>query len=129
MKEKRLLRGVCLYAISMLVLFVFCAFFANKHEVSHVDSQEETTSKNETVYVYVEITSEGKETVEVTAREYYRVCAYEERIAVFSEDGTLLEVWDTYVKTLPKADQRLLEEGLILFSEEEFHAVKEDYTS
>ena len=129
MKEKRLLRGVCLYAISMLILFVFCVLFASKREVNFVDSQAETTSKNETVYVYVEITSEEKETAEVIARNYYKVCAYEERIAVFSEDGTLLEVWDTYVKTLPKADQRLLEEGLILFSEEEFHAVKEDYTS
>ena len=62
------------------------------------------------------------------ASEGYLIKEYRGQIGVFSENGTLLEVIDTYIKTLPEADRALLGEGISVKTKSELYSVIEDYS-
>ena len=50
------------------------------------------------------------------------------RIGIFSSDGTLIEMIDVYVKTLPIADRSLLEEGFEVVGKQRLYSIIEDYS-
>ena len=118
-----------MYAVGMLILVIGCILSANKkHEQSRQNAPSIQTV-TELVYVYISEESPSSPPIHDEVKRLFWVQEYGEKIGIFSEDGTLLEVLDVYVKTLPKADRDLLEEGFMLFSEEELRAIREDYTS
>ena len=66
-------------------------------------------------------------TEEIDNQQEYIIKLYNGRIGVFTSDGTLLQVIDVYTKTLPKADQDLLEKGFNIKSKD-LNRLIEDYT-
>ena len=130
MKEKRMFLSVCLYSATMLLLLGICAVRITKHSsVSEQQSTEIQRTEAETVYIYVEVTETISDIVSETPTIYAWVREHEEKIGVFDQNGTLLEVWNVYTKTLPKADRVMLREGVALYSEAELVRLREDYTS
>lgn len=64
------------------------------------------------------------------ADDYYTISEYQGKIAVFDNKSRLpLNIFDTYVSTLPQHDRMLLEEGIKVQSTEELQKIIEDYTS
>ena len=62
------------------------------------------------------------------SQEEYTVKSHEGKIGIFYKEDTLIRIIDVYVKTLPKADQTLLEKGLLVTNEAELRSIIEDYT-
>ncbi len=61
---------------------------------------------------------------------YYLVSDYEGKIAVFKNDSTIpMEIYDTYIHSLPKHDRLLLEKGIHADTRQELQDIIEDYTS
>lgn len=62
--------------------------------------------------------------------DYYTVKEYQGKVAIFNNKSNLpLNIFDTYVSTLPQHDRMLLEEGITIESTEELQRIIEDYTS
>lgn len=129
MREKSFSKALCLYALGMLSLLIGCVLTISIKKYSTEYVSTVTEANTEIIYVYVNDESEMTVAPSKDTLSFFRIQEYEGKIGIFSEDGILLEQWDVYVKTLPKADQRLLEEGFILYSEAELSALREDYTS
>ena len=90
----------------------------------------ETSIQTEYIYVWVDNEINTETTTAVATEKYLKFAKeYEGKIGIFSEDGNLEKTIDVYVKTLPETDQRLLREGIILFSEDELRSLIEDYSS
>ena len=58
----------------------------------------------------------------------YRLGVSDGRIAVF-RDGELYMITDTQISSLPKADQKRLEEGIYINSDRELKELLQDYCS
>ncbi len=130
--SKKAWRFTIVYAICLLVLFSATVFIL----LQSLRQSKETKREGETkeIYVYLpqedsapeseaESDSKGEE-----KKEEYLVREYRGQIGVFSADGTLLEILDTYVKTLPEADRVLLGEGISIKTKEELNSLIEDYS-
>ena len=63
------------------------------------------------------------------SEERWIVKEYMGQIGIFRADGTLEQLIDTYVKTLPKADRDLLGEGFEVQSKDALYSVIEDYSN
>lgn len=64
------------------------------------------------------------------ASDYYTVAEYQGKIAVFKNNENVpIDIYDTYVSTLPQHDRTLLEEGIRIETTEELQKLIEDYTS
>ena len=64
------------------------------------------------------------------AEDYYTVKVYQGKVAIFNNKSNLpLNIFDTYVSTLPQHDRMLLEEGITIENTEELQRIIEDYTS
>ena len=85
--------------------------------------------QTEYVYVYVkEENPSGSESDFSSEQSGWILKEYNGQIGVFLPDGTMLRLIDTYVKTLPKADQIMLEEGIYAMTEQELRSLIEDYS-
>ena len=89
-----------------------------------------TTPKNgeqKPVYIYLsqEDPAASTDTEEVLG---WILRAHQERIGIFREDGVLEQVLDIQIKTLPKADQFLLEEGIYAKDRDTLESLIEDYS-
>ena len=125
-KLNLILKVTAIYAVLMLGILVISLWFAFK---SH--STKEVVNKEvfiQTEYVYV-VKDEQKETEsERTDKEkVYAVREHMGKIGIFDKDGMLINVLDVYVKTLPEADKRMLEEGFEIVGEKQLNAIIEDY--
>ncbi len=61
---------------------------------------------------------------------YYLVSEYEGKIAVFKNGGTIpIDIYDTYISSLPQHDRLLLEKGIHADNIQELQEIIEDYTS
>ena len=126
MKKKSLSRQ---YAFCMLIL---CAIFTlsvvllfASRKPRLVPSSTETDSP---VYVYVTEPIGSSESTEAPSSQGWTLRDYEGQIGIFDDKGSLCFLLDTYVKTLPKADQALLREGIYAENEERLRSLIEDYT-
>lgn len=123
------------YMLSMLTICIFSVMTLSraKNYVGTSDIQSDNTYVAHTQLVYITMTEENtsvdNNTTLITERSYWKVCEYEGRIGIFLEDGTLYDILDVYVKTLPEADRRMLGEGIIIESEEALRSIIEDYTA
>ena len=128
---------LCVYVIIMLVICALAVRVlkssAPTHDVINEESDTENTRVTEIVYIpifseSVPDTTEETEIDTETERTQYTIKSYEGKIGIFTENDTLVRVIDVYIKTLPKADQRLLEKGFSVIDEAELRAIIEDYT-
>ena len=61
---------------------------------------------------------------------YYTVKDYEGKIAIFrNEDTQPFIVYDSYISSLPQADQEKLKNGIIITNTDDLQRAIEDYTS
>ena len=109
-------------SIGFTTLFAL-SFFSMRKEILFFKSEAEE-KETELVYVYVEITETQSETEE----EKWLVKEYEERIGVFDGKGQLLQIIDTYTKTLPMEDRSLLREGIEVNNEADLYSIIEAYS-
>ena len=64
------------------------------------------------------------------ADDYYTISEYQGKVAVFDNKSKLpLNIFDTYVATLPQHDRALLKEGITVTSTDELQRIIEDDTS
>lgn len=128
--ENKAMLVVTLYIVVMLVISVVAITLIRKNSIEEFNRILEATDTREpeTNIVYMPIYLESEEESVTDARNFYTVRSYEGKIGVFSDSGKLIEVIDVYIKTLPEADRRQLEEGFIIESEDELRSLVEDYT-
>ena len=82
----------------------------------------------EPIYVYLEKDTLDTDEESLPPLLGYYAREYRDKIGIFYVDGTLYQVLDTYVKTLPEADRSLLREGIYLEDEKALRGLIEDYT-
>ena len=128
MKRTRILTVTWLYAVLLLTILIVSVVALT------VSLRRSRSTERVTEYTYVYVPQEESATeappVPDTAptEEGWIMQAYSDRIGIFKPDGTLLHVLDTYIKTLPEADRRLLGEGIPIQTRAELYALIEDYT-
>lgn len=127
MKRKTILRLTAVYACILLsILLISVSFLLRKL------NQVSSPVPSETAYIYVYV-SEPNDTWESigesdTEAVGWMVREHNGKIGIFTLDGTLIKELDTYIKTLPEADRRLLGEGICVRSKAELNSLIEDYT-
>ena len=130
--EKKAPRGAWRFAV-LYTLLLIVMFSATTVILLHtLKKSTDQPPKSETEEIYVYLPQEDDESESITPpqseTERYVVKEYHGQIGIFSSDGTLLEVLDTYVKTLPEADRALLGEGIWVETREALNALIEDYS-
>ena len=132
--DRKSMAVLCLYLITMLFVFVIFVtnlnFDSDNIEVEVTDKLGETfVPDTQIVYVpiYVETTEEVDNSETVDTEDIYIVKSYEGKIGIF-ENNYLIDVIDVYTKTLPKADQKLLEKGIVISGKSDLNSLIEDYT-
>lgn len=123
MNKRQLLTVTSIYAFATIWLLLLSAVIL--FLIMSRDTPPESPAETEVVYVYKDQSIESNST---TSEEGWVVREYEEQIAIFRPNGTLVRVLDTYTKTLPEADRRLLREGIAIQTEAELYSLIEDYT-
>lgn len=126
MNQKKVPHFIIFYTLAMLAILLGMFFYLIS--VLHQVSTAVPPPKTETIYVSEEIETPPVEIPNTPAKHGWIVKEHMGKIGIFSKDGTLLQILDTYVKTLPKADQSLLGEGLEIATEAELNAIIEDYS-
>ncbi len=128
--RKKILRLMSAYAFVMLLLVVV-ALTTSKNVTPSSDATEPSTSIYvQTEYVYIKVEDTNADGISDTAAdtEKYIVREYMGKIGIFVEDGSLLDVIDTYVNTLPEADKRLLGEGIEIIGQQQLFEIIQDYS-
>ena len=119
-----------LYALLILVALIFF-LSTNKKTPQAAVEQSDTAEASDTLSEYVYVTPDKTPSTESSAETeevVYTVKSYMGKIGIFTADGKLIDVLEVYVKTLPEADIRLLEEGFQVVGQAELNSIIEDYT-
>ena len=121
--------SIVVAAYSAVMLVILCVT-VNLLSGSRTAPETATIVDKVTEYVYVYSGGEDTREVVIGSRddEVYIIRQYMEMIGIFKEDGSLVEVIEVYVKTLPEADRRLLGEGFEVIGNTKLNSVIEDYT-
>ena len=135
--ERKSIIVLCIYVTVMLVICALTVRVLKKaipsNDIPNEDTETKAPAVTEIVYIpiisedFSESTTETESQTETQKTEYL-VKNYEGKIGIFTENGTLVRIIDVYIKTLPKADQRLLEKGFSVTDESELRAILQDYT-
>jgi len=130
MKERKIAYWTISVLSTLLLLLCILTLSVLKKKqtvITEIHTQVEQKTEIVTHLVYVE--SESTTTEDTTSTTvYYLAKAYQSKIGIFDQNGTLIQVLDVYTKTLPQADRDLLEEGIELYSQKELNSLIEDYT-
>ena len=126
--QRRAWRFGIFYALLLFVIFSGTTVIL-LHELRNTPEKTPETQIEE-IYVYLpqEDRESSQETPSETETRGYLVKEYHGQIGIFSFDGRLLELLDTYVKTLPEADRTLLGEGIWVETREALNSLIEDYS-
>ena len=107
----------------------------NDYDSNYPDINSTDSDASQSIYLPVYVESECQEsedqTILYTDTEpdmSFTVKSYEGKIGVFTSEGKLIETIEVYVKTLPKADRDMLEEGIKVKNNKELDSLIEDYT-
>ena len=121
---------LCVIGISLIISSAAMLDYQSNNKESVTESLMEN-EKIKYVYIYIESMQDNTVSSPPTSEnsDTWIIKSYLGKIGIFEKSGTLYKVLDVYVKTLPKADQRLLEEGFEVNSKEELYSIIEDYTS
>ena len=129
MKKERTRPLALLTVYSVLMLSIMgCTVFGLTWQLSKAKNtaKDPPTVTEKYVYVYAD-PKEEDETSDIK-EETWVVREHEQRIAIFSGDGRLLEELEIHTNTLPRADRSLLREGITVTSRSELYALIEDYS-
>ena len=132
-QELKSILTTAIYAILMACICIFSVNIIKGSTLSQNIQPESTEQQNnvvtEIVYIptYMESYYESQIATESNDQPEYIIKLYNNKIGVFTEDGSLIEVIDVYTKTLPKTDQDMLEKGFNIKSED-LNKLIEDYT-
>ena len=122
------LRLMAIYSI--LMLFVIATLAFNRKGSNTVTPNDESTILTDITvqkeYVYVR--PEEVSTSENTEEQKFWIKEYNGLVGIFNADGSLYRTIDTRVKTLPEADQGLLEEGFEVIGKSQLNSIIEDYS-
>lgn len=127
MKKKTIFILTALYVLclfTLLLVSVSVLMSALQREVR----EQEALESAEPIYVYLERDTAQTDQETLPSVSGYWAREYRDKIGIFYPDGTLYQVLDTYVKTLPKSDQDLLREGIYLEDESELLELIQDYS-
>ncbi len=126
MKKKTILSLTSVYALCMLLILILsCVFLIRALR----RGQTPSPLPKDTEYIYIYVTDNAEsDSADETEVSGWIVKEYSEKIGIFTQDGTLVQVLDTYVKTLPETDRRLLGEGIYIETRAQLNAIIEDYT-
>lgn len=129
MKKKQFLAMLALFGF-MMVIILCLAVGVLIHSIQKNKSSLPVV-QTEYVYVYVpeKDRSESDTALPTTESVGWILKEHHGQIGIFQKDGTLIGVIDTYIKTLPKADKRMLGEGIYADTEEELRSLIEDYSN
>jgi hypothetical protein len=115
---------------SILMLFVIATLVFNRKGSNTVTPNDESTILTDITvqkeYVYVR--PEEISTSENTEEQKFWIKEYNGLVGIFNADGSLYRTIDTRVKTLPEADQGLLEEGFEVIGKSQLNSIIEDYS-
>ncbi len=125
---KKLLRVSCLYSLAFLVLTIISVIIINDNSQQNQEPKIKETVKTEYVYVEKDSDSEFTDVYVEPDEQTYIVREHMGKIGVFLPDGTLHQMIEVYVKTLPTADRRLLEEGFEVVGKQRLYSIIEDYS-
>ena len=135
--EKKSIIILCIYVIIMLLVCAFTVQILKRTTPNNDIPKEDTDTKAPPVteIIYIPIISEVSsdtatetESATETQKTEYLVKSHEGKIGIFTDKGTLVRVIDVNIKTLPKADRRLLEKGFSVTNEDELRSIIQDYT-
>ena len=127
---------VLIVAYILTMLLISLVAIVTIRNIAKIPSKENGNNESESAHteiiyipVYAEPESESEpEKEETVKRIVYTVKSYEGRIGIF-ENGELTYLLDVYINTLPKTDRKLLEEGIVAYTEAELRDIIEDYTA
>ncbi len=117
-----------LYSALMLTFLIITVICLKKAIPRSQSEPVSTEAQTEYIYVYIDRYAESTSDQGNTESEHWIMKNYDGRIGIFSADGKLLDVLDVYANTLPQTDQRMLQEGIKVYSKSELTALIEDYT-
>ena len=136
--EKKSLIIVVIYVFIMLFvcfMSVIALKKANDSDSYYTDTDSSDSDVSQSMYLPVYVESEYQESnaetnlyTDTEQEIYFTVKNYEWKIGVFNSEGKLMKTIEVYVKTLPKADRDMLEEGIEVKSGKELDNLIEDYT-
>ena len=118
-----------LYSVIMLVVFAITVNIIS--ETNAKNSDTDVGQEVHTEYIYVNIFDENTNAViigDTEEQDVYIIREHMGKIGIFAEDGTLINVLEIYVETLPEADKRLLGEGFEIIGQKQLNSIIEDYT-
>ncbi len=125
---KKLLRISCLYSLLFLVLLTLIVKIVKNQNKPCANTLITETVKTEYIYVETDNSSADDQIYYEDEEQVYIVRAHMGRIGIFLPDGTLKEIIEVYVNTLPIADRRLLEEGFEVVGKQRLYSIIEDYS-
>ncbi len=127
-KENRGMTAIlAIYSFLMLCIMGITVFLLAKRTATvTVDEPETEPTQEQYIYVYAEPNDET--TVADEEKPIWVVREHEKKVGIFSRDGVLLELLEVYTNTLPKADQKILREGITVTSRSDLYALIEDYS-
>ena len=129
MKNIKHLRIMCIYAVVAVIILITAVIYQQQRSTHDVVTDSAKTHI-ETEYVYVR--GDIKETAGIMkdsdTEVVYFVREYMGVIGIFLPDGTLFQIIETHVKTLPDADKQLLKEGFEIIGQRALNSIIEDYS-
>ncbi|MBE6667500.1 MAG: hypothetical protein E7607_04220 [Ruminococcaceae bacterium] len=115
--------------ITAIAFLLFICLSVSVYQLTarlHQEQNLSYTASAETIYVYD--TNNDVNSIEPSDKKWI-IKEYNGIIGIFnSDDGALIQVIDTHIKTLPSKDQALLREGFEVFSKKELYSVIEAYS-
>ena len=133
---------LCIVFTTVAVLIIMGSAFYGWYYLSTRDSRRESPLAEESdpqpvrepsEDLSVDLSANGNpagesEIVQEKSSQRYTVREYEGHIGIFLEDGTLQSELKTPVELLPEIDQKKLQEGIAVNTEEELILLMESYT-
>ena len=128
MRKKQFLAMLALFGFVMVSIFSLAVGIL----VHSIQKNKSSLPAPEPEYIYVYVPETGSDESDTalpdTGSVGWILKEHHGQIGIFQKDGTLIQVLDTYIKTLPKADRGMLGEGIYADTEEELRDLIEDYS-
>lgn len=118
------------YSVIMLAILVVAVWILNSPSQMTAPAPSQTNTEHIYVYLTESLPKAETDAQDTTSLDIgWIVKEYDGRIGIFDREGVLLFVLDTYIKTLPEADKRLLGEGIVIETKGQLLSLIEDYTA
>ncbi len=129
-QKNRLLAIMAIYSVIMLLSIIFILSIPSATIfIKGEEPQVQTVIQTEYIYVQADTETDISADDSVSQDTVYTVREHMGKVCIFTSDGKLFYTVDVYVKTLPDADRRLLEEGFEIIGNAALGEIIQDYGS